>query len=86
MFDFDFQKTGQMLKHQTLLCLGNFFRTFIGLTVDTELDLSAGIAYGTGRRADEDSCILGGGVEDVEVSIRIRLKRRVVPGQRLPPL
>ena len=56
------------------------------LTVDTELDLSAGVAHRTGGSADVDACILGGGVGDEEVSIRLRLKGGVVPGQWLPPL
>lgn len=56
------------------------------LTVDAELDLSAGVAHRTGGSADVDACILSGRVGDVEVSIRLRLKRGVIPGQWLPPL
>lgn len=56
------------------------------LTVDTELDLSASVAHRTGGSADVDACIFSGGVGYVEISIRVRLKRGVVPGQRLPSL
>lgn len=56
------------------------------LTVDAELDLSASVAHSTRGGADVDACIVGGGVGDVEVSIKIRLERGAVPGQRLPPL
>lgn len=72
--------------NQTLLCLGDCGRTFMCLTVDTELDLSASVAHRTGGSADVDACIVSSRVGDVEVSIRVRLKRGVVPGQRLPPL
>lgn len=76
----------QPLLNQTLLRLCDCGRTFICLTVDTELDLSASVAHRTGGSADVDAGIGSGGVGDVEVSIRVRLKRGVVPWQRLPPL
>lgn len=50
------------------------------LTVDAELDLSAGVAHRTGGGADVDACVVAGGMGDVEVSIRVRLKRGAVPG------
>lgn len=56
------------------------------LTVDAELDLSASVASRTRGGADVDACIFIGWVREVEVSIGFRLKRRVVPGWRLPPL
>lgn len=71
---------------RTLLRLCDCSQTFIFLTVDTELDLSASVAHRTGGSADVDAGIVSGGVGDVEISIRVRLKRGVVPGQRLPPL
>lgn len=69
--------------NQTLPCLGDCGHL---LTIDTELDLSASVAHRAGGGADVDACIVSGGVGDVKVSIRLRLKRGAVPGQRLPPL
>lgn len=40
----------------------------------------------TGGSADVDACIGRGGVWNVEVSVRVRLKRGAVSRQRLPPL
>lgn len=61
-------------------------QTFICPTVDTELDLSACVSHRTGGGADVDACIISGGVADVQVSIRIGLKRGTIPEQRLSAL
>lgn len=60
--------------NQTLVCLGDCGFSVYLLTVDAELDLTAGVAHGTGGGADVDACIVGGGVGDVEESIRLRLR------------
>lgn len=66
--------------------MGDCGETCICLTVDTELDLSAGVAHRTGGGADVNARLIIGRVGDVEVSIRVRQRRGVVPKQRLPPL
>ena len=58
----------------------------LGLTVNTELDLSAGIAHRTGGGAHVDAGILCSWVGDVEVTIRVRLREGVLPGQGLSSL
>lgn len=51
-----------------------------GLTVNTQLDLSAGVAHRAGGGADIEACILGRGQWEVEVSIRIGLQEGAVSG------
>ena len=77
---------GRPLLKSDIAMFGWLWRNIYLLTVDAELDLSAGVAHRTGGSADVDACILSGRLGNVEVSIRLRLKRWVVPGQWLPPL